>query len=85
MISSVVIPGLILADGEYLMLKWDDPDHAGTDHGLSIDDVTIQLLVCEFAQKTCCSEDFDSDGLGNLMSTTTGCVAPVGYVTNSTS
>lgn len=40
-LSNVVIPGLVLAAGEYLMVKWDDPDQTGSDHGLSIDDVTI--------------------------------------------
>lgn len=30
-----------LAPNEYIVLKWDDPDHTGADHGLSIDDVTI--------------------------------------------
>lgn len=39
--SSISIPGLSLANGDYIMLKWDDPDHSGTDHGLAIDDVTI--------------------------------------------
>ena len=39
--TNIVIPGLSLNQGEYLMLKWDDPDHAGSDNGISIDDVTI--------------------------------------------
>lgn len=30
---------------EFIMLKWDDPDHSGADHGLSIDDVTIAWVV----------------------------------------
>jgi hypothetical protein len=79
-VSSVVIPGLILADGEYLMLKWDDPDHSGTDHGLSIDDVTISWSA---SCPTVYYEDSDADGLGDLLSTTTSCVTPTGYVTNS--
>ncbi|WP_341903755.1 MopE-related protein [Fluviicola taffensis] len=40
-LSNIVIPGLTLANGEYLMIKWDDPDQTGSDHGLSIDDVTV--------------------------------------------
>lgn len=40
-LSNIVIPGLTLNQGEYLMIKWDDPDHTGSDHGLSIDDVTV--------------------------------------------
>lgn len=44
-LSNIAIPGLILAAGEYLMVKWDDPDQPGSDHGLSIDDVTISWAV----------------------------------------
>ncbi|WP_300661009.1 MopE-related protein, partial [Fluviicola sp.] len=40
-LSNIQIPGLVLAAGEYLMIKWDDPDQTGNDHGLSIDDVTV--------------------------------------------
>lgn len=36
-LSNVVIPGLTIANGDYLMLKWDDPNNAGNDHGLSVD------------------------------------------------
>lgn len=36
-----LLTGLNLANGEYIMLKWDDPDHAGADHGLAVDDVEI--------------------------------------------
>lgn len=43
--TAVSIPSLTLADGEYIMIKWEDPDHTGTDHGLSIDDVTIDWTV----------------------------------------
>lgn len=43
--SNVSIPCLELKDGEYIMLKWDDPDHSGSDHGLSIDDVTITWTI----------------------------------------
>ncbi len=37
-LSNIVIPGLVVAPGEYLMMKWEDPDQVGSDHGLSIDD-----------------------------------------------
>ncbi len=43
--SDISIPGLSLAAGDYILLKWDDPDHTGSDHGLSIDDVTIAWTV----------------------------------------
>jgi hypothetical protein len=41
LVSNVSIAGLNLIPGQFLMLKWDDVDHAGSDHGLAIDDVTI--------------------------------------------
>jgi hypothetical protein len=40
-LSNVSITGINIPNGSYIMLKWDDPDHTGSDHGLSIDDVTI--------------------------------------------
>lgn len=40
-LSNVVIPGLVLTPGQYLLVKWDDPNQTGNDHGLSVDDVTV--------------------------------------------
>ena len=31
--------------GSYLMLRWNDPDHAGADDGLAIDDVTASFVT----------------------------------------
>ncbi|MBC7937450.1 MAG: choice-of-anchor D domain-containing protein, partial [Rhizobacter sp.] len=42
---NIPIPSLSLANNEYIMLKWEDPDHTGTDHGLAIDDVTVGWTV----------------------------------------
>lgn len=39
--SNITIPGLTLAAGEYLMIKWDDLNDSGSDHGLSVDDFTV--------------------------------------------
>jgi hypothetical protein len=44
-VSNISIPSLSLANNNYIMLKWEDPDHSGNDHGLSIDDVTISWTV----------------------------------------
>ncbi len=44
-LSNVAIPSLALVNNDYIMLKWEDPDHTGTDHGLAIDDVTINWTV----------------------------------------
>jgi hypothetical protein len=59
-LTNISIPGLVLLPGEFVMLKWEDPDHPGGDHGLSIDDVTIAYTVtCEtfsFLTETACDE-----------------------------
>lgn len=44
-LTGVAIPSLNLAAGDYIMIKWDDPDHTGVDHGLSIDDVVVNWTV----------------------------------------
>lgn len=44
-VSNVSIPGLSLANGDYIMLRWLDINSTGNDHGLSIDDVTINYTV----------------------------------------
>lgn len=43
--SNISIPTLNLPAGSYILLKWDDPDHLGIDHGLAIDDVSINWTV----------------------------------------
>lgn len=35
------ITGLNIAPGQDVLLRWSDPDHAGADHGLSIDDFSV--------------------------------------------
>ena len=35
------IPGLTIPSGTEVMLRWSDPDHGGSDHGLSIDDFSV--------------------------------------------
>jgi hypothetical protein len=40
-LTNISIPSLSLVNNSYIMLKWEDPDHTGNDHGLGIDDVTI--------------------------------------------
>lgn len=43
--TNISIPSLSLNNNDYIMIKWEDPDHSGSDHGLSIDDVTINWTV----------------------------------------
>ena len=33
--------GLALNPGQFVMFRWSDPDHSGTDHGLAIDDFQL--------------------------------------------
>ena len=51
-ISSISIPCLELKNNEYIMFKWDDPDHTGNDHGLSIDDVTVSWTTAPTCDAT---------------------------------
>ena len=44
-ISPVTIPSFSLSNNDYVLLKWEDPDHLASDHGLSIDDVTIKWIL----------------------------------------
>ena len=44
-INATTIPTLNIPNGSYIMIKWDDPDHPGTDHGLAIDSVTVSWSV----------------------------------------
>lgn len=38
--GNIIFDTPLPADGE-VILRWNDPDHSGTDHGLSIDDVSL--------------------------------------------
>jgi hypothetical protein len=51
-VAATPIPSLSLANNDYIMLKWEDPDHTGSDHGLSIDDVTITWTVASSSPPT---------------------------------
>jgi PKD repeat protein len=44
-VSNISIPSLSLTNNQYIMIKWEDPDHTGNDHALGIDDVTISWTV----------------------------------------
>jgi hypothetical protein len=50
--SNVVIPGLTLAAGEYLMIKWDDLNDSGNDHGLSVDDFSVSWAAVSSCNTT---------------------------------
>ena len=38
-------PGIIVFEGEYVMLRWADPDDDSTDHGLAIDDLSVSWAI----------------------------------------
>lgn len=38
---STTITGLSIPSGTEVMLRWSDPDHSGSDHGLSIDEFSV--------------------------------------------
>jgi hypothetical protein len=48
-VSNISIPGLNLANNEFIMIKWDDSNHVTSDHGIGIDDVTISWTVAQTA------------------------------------
>jgi hypothetical protein len=37
-------PNITIPNGSYVMIRWRDPDHAGTDHGLAIDDFSVSWI-----------------------------------------
>ncbi len=79
-LSNVSIPNLVIPNGSYIMLRWYDPDHTGSDHGLAIDDVSLDWTIC--TSPTNYYLDSDGDSFGNPNSIVQSCVAPAGYVTN---
>ncbi len=82
-LTNISIPGLNIPDGSYIMLRWLDIDHGGTDHGLAIDDVNLAwTLPC--ANPTTYFQDNDNDGFGNASVTIQSCSLPVGYAVDST-
>ncbi|MEZ4838952.1 T9SS type A sorting domain-containing protein [Flavobacterium sp.] len=44
-VSNVSLSGLSLANGDYIMLRWRDINHSGSDNGFGIDDVTVNFTV----------------------------------------
>lgn len=38
-------PNIIVPAGDYLMVRWKDPDQTGVDHGLAIDDLALSWIA----------------------------------------
>ncbi|RRB02742.1 cellulose binding domain-containing protein [Larkinella rosea] len=43
--KSFTLAGLSIAPGSEIMLRWYDPDHTGSDHGLAIDDLSVTATI----------------------------------------
>ncbi|WP_395076636.1 T9SS sorting signal type C domain-containing protein [Flavobacterium sp.] len=43
--TNIAIPSLSLGTNQYIMIKWEDPDHTNADHGMAVDDVTVNWTV----------------------------------------
>ena len=79
-LTNIAIPGLTVPNGSFIMLRWLDIDHTGTDHGLAIDNVSLDWTVCTSPINYYL--DSDGDLFGNPSSVIQSCVAPTGYVAN---
>lgn len=67
------LTGLNLTSSNFLALRWRDQDNTGTDHGLSIDDVSISVASVANALPTAASLTLDANvselpGIVNLTS-----------------
>ena len=82
-LTNIQIPSLSLPNGSFIMLRWLDIDHQGSDHGLAIDDVTIAWTApCN--TPTTYFQDSDNDGFGNANVTLQACTLPIGYTLDNT-
>lgn len=61
-LANIAIPGLSLADNEFIILKWEDTNHLGNDHGLAIDDITISWTVGSSSTPTLLSTTLNTFG-----------------------
>ncbi|MFN4865996.1 MAG: Calx-beta domain-containing protein [Cyanobium sp.] len=79
------LSGLSLAPGQEIWLRWSDPDHSGSDHGLAIDDVQVSInplpgiTIAESAGSTSVNEEAATTDTYTLALTTTP-TAPVSIV-----
>lgn len=46
-VAEVTLPSVSLANGGVLWVRWEDPDHSGTDHGTAIDNFSLTYVVPE--------------------------------------
>lgn len=56
------ITGISIPDGTEIMLRWSDPDHSGTDHGLSIDNFSVTPSITTAAAAGLAGRVLDANG-----------------------
>ena len=62
-------PSIFVPAGNYLMIRWKDPDHTGNDHGLAIDDVSLAWIaspVISLSPGSIAFVGFNADGGDDL-------------------
>ena len=78
-LTNVQIPSLNIPNGAFIMLRWLDINHTGSDHGLAIDDVNLTWTI-PCSNPSTFYQDFDNDGFGNSDVTQSDCNPISGYV-----
>ncbi len=51
--SNVLLPGVVLAPGDELFLRWYDINDSGNDHGFGVDDLTVRFTVVPEPSAAC--------------------------------
>ncbi|MEO6392221.1 MAG: carboxypeptidase-like regulatory domain-containing protein, partial [Pyrinomonadaceae bacterium] len=71
---SFAITGISIPNGTEIMLRWSDPDHTGTDHGLSIDDFSVTPGITTAAAAGLSGRVLDANGrpISNALVTISG-------------
>ncbi len=62
-------PNIVVPAGNYVMIRWKDPDHPGVDHGLAIDNLTISWIASpaiSLSPGTIAFVGFNADGGDDL-------------------
>jgi hypothetical protein len=72
-------PNIFVPAGNYLMIRWKDPDHAGTDHGLAIDDISLAWIaspVISLSPGAIAFVGFNADGDDDLAFVALAAISP---------
>ncbi len=72
-------PNIFVPAGNYLMIRWKDPDHAGTDHGLAIDDISLAWIaspVIPLSPGAIAFVGFNADGDDDLAFVALAAISP---------